>query len=199
MSSSNLDLKALITAAWEKALRWTEETPIPDGKPEGQVHSERSGAWVDCLGKGFQEHYNAPNQLVFWKQNGSNRREFGLNELLFDVSVCQVEKVKSLSQGISLRFVSKCHWQVESELNDSNSREITKDFSKLIMGNSDNKLFISAYGEEHRKQVLKMCSEMARHCTGKLYICFISHPAKWRCCPGDPEVFRREDSEWKKL
>ena len=199
MSSNDLDLKALITAAWKKTIRWTEETPIPGGKPEGQVHSERSGAWVNCLGEGFREHYQNEDQRVFWKQNGSNRREFGLSELLFDVSVCQVGEVKSVSREIQLQFVSKSHWQVESELNDSNSREITKDFSKLIMGNSDNKLFISAYGGEHRKQILKMCSEMARHCTGKLYICFISHPAKWRCCPSDPEVFRREPGEWKRL
>ena len=195
MSSSNLDLKALTTGAWEKTLRLTKEA----GKPDGQVHSERSGAWVNCLGEGFQEHYQNQDQLVFWRQNADNRSKFGLNELLFDVSVCQVEKVKSISQWTPLQFVSKCYWQVESELNDSNSREITKDFSKLIMGNSDNKLFISAYDKVHRKRVLEMCSEMAGHCTGKLYMCFIDHPRKWEGNTCAPVVYRWEDSEWKPL
>ena len=199
MSSSNLDIKALITAAWEKTLRQTEEAQTPDGKSEGRIHSDRSEAWVNCLGKGFREHYQDEDQRVFWKQNESNTEQFGLNELLFDVLVCQVNEVKSVRRGTRLQFISKCYWQVESELNDSNSREITKDFSKLIMGNSDNKLFISAYGEEHRKQVLEMCSEMAGHCTGNLYMCFIGHPRKWRNFPGDPVVFRWEDSEWKEL
>lgn len=199
MSSSNLDLKALITGAWKNTLRWTKEAQIPDVKPEGQVNSERSGAWVDSLGKGFKEHYNAPNQRVFWRQNGCNRSQFGLNELLFDVSVCQVEKVKSIRQETTLQFVSKCHWQVESELNDSNSREITKDFSKLIMGHSDNKLFITAYQGVQQERVLEMCSEMARHCTGNLYMCFIDHPGKWEGNTCAPIVFRWEDSEWKEL
>ena len=199
MSSSNLDLKALIKGAWEEALRLTKEAPIPAGTSEGQVNSERSRAWVDCLGKGFQEHYKPPNQLVFWRQNECNRQEFGLNELLFDVSVCQVGEVKSVTRDVSLQFVSKCHWQVESELDTSNSREITKDFSKLIMGNSDNKLFVSAYQGVQQEQVREMCSEMARHCTGNLYMCFIDHPEKWESCPNDPVVFRWEDGEWKRL
>ena len=96
MSSSNLDIKALITAAWEKTLRQTEEAQIPDGKSEGRIHRDRSGAWVNCLGKGFRKHYQDEDQRVFWKQNESNTEQFGLNELLFDVSVCRVGKVKSV-------------------------------------------------------------------------------------------------------
>ena len=199
MTSSNLDLKALITGAWKETLRWRNESQITDGKPERQINSERSSTWVNCLGESFKEHYQNQDQLVFWRQNECNRPEFGLNELLFDVSVCQVKEVKSLRQGISLQFVSKCHWRVESELDISDSREITKDFSKLIVGNSDNKLFISAYGEEQREQVLEMCSEMAGHCTGKLYIGFIDHPGKWEDCTRPPKVFRWEDSKWKEL
>ena len=199
MTSRNPDLKTLIIDAWEKALARTTGGGSPAGESAGQTNRDRSGAWVDCLGRGFQEHYHDQGQVVFWRQNDSNRGEFGLNELLFDVSVCQVEEVLSIEHETPLPFVSKCHWEVESELDDANSREITKDFSKLVMGLSDNKLFISSYQATRQEQILNMCSGIARHCTGKLYMCFIDHPRNWGEGPDGPVVFQWDGGRWNQL
>ena len=195
MTSRTLDLKDLITDAWDRALKKAKR----DGESAGQTHRERSSAWIDCLGTGFQEHYSEPSQLVFWRHNYDNQRQFGLNELLFDLLVCQVEELESARHKIPLQFVSKCHWLVESELDNESTREITKDFSKLIMGRSDNKLFISSYQGTRQEQVLDMCSKMAGYCKGELYMCFIDHPKKWRDAPKAPVVFQWNHGSWNPL
>ena len=197
MNGRNIDFYALIRNAWENTLKYRAETQDTAGKSRGQVNQEASGLWVDCLGKEFQKHYDNNDQLVFWKGNERNRDEFGLNELLFDISVCQVEEVPSISKGTQLPFVSKCYWQVESELNDSDSREITKDFSKLVMGQSDNKLFVSSHQGDNQMAIKKMCSSIAHRCTGGLYLCFIDHPRNWGVNPQSPVLFGWEDDNWR--
>ncbi|MYA49254.1 MAG: hypothetical protein F4185_01755 [Chloroflexi bacterium] len=197
MVSENLDIKTLITGAWEKALHRALQTTGEESR--GQVHRDRSNAWVDCLGKGFQEKYQGEDQLVFWRQNNSNKSEFRLSELLFDVSVCKVDEVQSIEKKKTLQFVSKCYWQVESELNDSDSKEITKDFSKLVIGLSDDKLFVSSYQGARQEQILSMCSSIARKCAGNLYMCFIEHPNKWKQNPAAPVVFRWDSDKWNPL
>ena len=197
MNGRNIDLYALLFSAWDNTLRNKGDTRGTVGKPTGHVHQEASGVWVDCVGREFQKLYNHDNQRVFWKGNKKNRDKFGLNELLFDISVCQVEEVPSISRGTPLPFVSKCHWQVESELNDSDSREITKDLSKLVMGQSDNNLFISSYQGNKQTKIKRMCSRIARRCTGELYLCFIDHPRNWGCEPKSPVLFRWKANSWR--
>lgn len=196
MNGRNIDLYALILGAWDNTLKCRAETRGTAGKSRGQVHQEASSVWVDCLGKEFQKHYDNEDQRVFWKGNKRNRDEFGLNELLFDISVCQVKMVSSIRKKKELLFVSKCHWQVESELNDSDSRAITKDFSKLVMGQSDNKLFISCYQGDNQTEIKRMCSSIAHLCTGELYLCFIDHPRNWGGKPESPVLLRWKDDDW---
>jgi len=197
MKGSNVDLYALIRGAWDNTPNNMADTRGAAGMSTGQANRAASSAWVDCLGKEFKKRYDNDNQRVFWKGNKKNRNEFGLNELLFDISVCHIEKIPSISKGTPLPFVSKCLWQVESELNDSDSGEITKDFSKLVMGQSDNKLFISSYQGDNQSKIKKMCSSIARRCTGKLYLCFIDRPRSWGCEPKLPVLFRWEDNNWR--
>ncbi len=136
MNGGNLNLHKLILSAWTNALKNSAEVQGTSEMAGGRVNREASDVWLDCLGQEFRKYYDDKNQRVFWKGNSENRGQFGLNELLFGISVCQVEEVPSIGKGTLLPFVSNCHWQVESELNDSDSREITKDFSKLVMGQS---------------------------------------------------------------
>ena len=173
MTGKNFDLKNLIRDAWENTLKKTAGVDDSAERSTAQINRERSIDWVDYLGKGFREYYNNDDQCVFWRKNQGNRKQFGLNELLFDISVCQIKEVPSIRHGKPLPFVSKCYWQVESELNDSDSREITKDFSKLVMGHSDNKLFISSYRDNHQKRsqekVFKNCSLLHRKTISVFY------------------------------
>ena len=197
MNGKSIDLYELIFRAWVNTLKNRTEARSTAERPLGRVNHESSGVWLDCLGKEFQECYDDKVQSVFWKGNKKNRRQFGLNELLFDISVCHVEEVPSIGKGTPLPFVSNCHWQVESELNDSDSREITKDFSKLVMGKSDNKLFISSYQGDNQTEVRKMCSPIARRCTGKLHLCFIDHPRNWGGEAALPVLLRWKDDDWR--
>lgn len=197
MASKTIDLYELILRAWSNTLENRTEARGTAEGGRGRVNHEASGVWLDCLGKEFQGYYRDKDQRVFWKGNNGNRGQFGLNELLFDISVCRIEEVPSIRKGTQLPFVSDCHWQVESELNDSNSREITKDFSKLVMGQSENKLFISSYQGDAQLEVRRMCSPMARRCTGKLHLCFIDHPRNWEGMPEAPVLFRWKEEDWR--
>ena len=199
MTDMNIDLGTLINEAWENTLKHPVCAEEPRERKPGQIHRDRSSGWIDCLGESFQGHCTNEGQRVFWKKNTSNRSQFTLNEFLFDISVCQIKEVLSIRQRTPLSFVSKCYWQIESELNNSSSREITKDFSKLVMGHSDNKLFISSYQGIHQEEVKGLCSEIACYCTGHLYLCFIDHPEKWSEKPENPVLFSWEDNNWKRI
>ena len=167
-------------------------------KYPGQPNRGMAVAWIDCLGKGFQEYYPDEHQRVFWRGNRCNR-DFELNELLFDISVCQIGYVKSIAKRTTLPYISKCFWQVESEFNDKNSREITKDFSKLVIGRSESKLFVSTYQDSRQQQILCMGSKIAGFCNGNLYLCFVAHPRTWSNGPKCPSLFKWEEDDWKLL
>ena len=199
MTDARVDLKALIHGSWRNALEKTTFSEGFSGESCGQIHRERARAWVDNLGRAFQRVYSDDDQRVFWIANECNKKEFGLQELLFDISVCQVRCVKSIRQEKPLQYISNCFWQVESELNNKNSREITKDFSKLVMGQSENKLFISSYQGSMQQKVRCMCSKIACYCTGNLYLCFIGHPEEWLKNPNSPSLYKWEDNGWTPL
>ena len=179
------NIKEVIIAAWTTARHEAREWE----------NNAKAANWVDCLARGFQSQYQAANQRVFWRKNPSNQKEFSLNELLFDIAVCEVQWVPSVAKRTQLPFVAKCYWQVESELNDKNSREITKDFSKLVMGKSDSKLFISSFSDPRRERTKELCAKIARYCRGNLYLCFIPHPRDWGK-NSNPEVLRWAGDHW---
>ncbi len=181
--------KALIEKSWERVKQGAHSN-----KSRGQTHGDRATAWINCLGEAFQEVYPNEDQRVFWRNNGCNK-DFKLNELLFDISVCQIGCVKSIVKRKPLPYIQKCLWQVESEFN-GNSREVIKDFSKLVMGRSENKLFVSSYQGERQKQALRMFSKVASSCGGILYVCFLEHPRKWSKGPKNPSLFKWEGNCW---
>ena len=195
MTDRSIDLKALIRNSWENAVKRGAYSEDSSNKSLGQTHKDKAIAWIDCLGKGFQEYYFNKDQRVFWKNNGCNS-DFRLSELLFDVSVCQIGCVESIVQRKSIPYISKCLWQVESEFDNRDSGEIIKDFNKLVMGRSESQLFISTYQGIRQKQILSMCSKIARCCKGNLYLCFVEHPAKWSNGPQSPSLFKWENNDW---
>ena len=189
MPVDETNLKELLRDAWSETLKKAKEKP----------NRRKAEIWVNCLGKGFQGRYEGSSRAVFWRGNRGNRNDLGLNELLFDIAVCRVERVASVSGKVWLPFVAGCDWQVESELDDGNSREVTKDFSKLVMGRSENKLLVSSYRGRSRNEAKRMCASMASHCQGKLYLCFIPHPRDWGAPQGGPELLKWVDEGWEAL
>ena len=146
---------------------------------------------------------------MFWK--GRKDKDFKLNELLFDVAVCETEETKSIDKGRALMFVSRCLWLVESEL-ASDSREIIIDLSKLVMGSSEYKLFVAGLGstflsdttrrDRREREILKMCGQAADRCACDFYFCFIPHPSAWEEAEANgygPSVWRWNGADWCKV
>ena len=187
MSRNRDNLREIVNAAWANALR----TPKSD-------HEHRSREWVDALAKQFQANYALDQHRVFWRGNEANREHFRLNELLFDIAVCSVSTTNSLQHPPEpLEFITDCHWQVESELDIVDTREAVIDMSKLVLGAAENKLFVAGH-RSRRSDVLKQWAKIARCCTGKLFLVFISHPGDW-AGPRPPQLYEWSNERWRCL
>jgi len=151
---------------------------LPPKRRERSSHRSRSQKWVDQLARQLQNKY--PRNLgyrVFWLGNRESRRDFGLNELLFDIAVCRVSRAKSPVHARELHLVSRSIWQVESEF-AKNGRQALFDFNKLVMGDSIHKLFIAPLVSPV-SEYLELLEAAARHCTGTLFVAMVPHPSDW--------------------
>ena len=172
----------IILKGWNHALAGNVE-----GDAKRDRNRNRSAKWVDKLARRFAQEYQGKRYRVFWSAYKKNRKQFGRNEMLFDIAVCSVSTTPSRQKNAQdLEFIAQCHWQVESEFSRTNTREIVIDMSKLVMGSAENKLFIAAHRADGEPDILEQCSEIAGRCTGFVYFCFVSHPDDWKTdreCP----------------
>ena len=144
------------------------------------LHRKRSHFWVKSLAKQFRDHYEKDNSVrVFSKDYSKNRKDFLLNELLYDVCVCRVDKVVS-KQKKELYYIKDVLWQVESEF-AKNSRQALVDFNKLVLGTAKNKLFIGPQVHD-TQSFIEVLRSPAAACSGSVYLCLLPHPSDW-----DPE------------
>jgi len=153
--------------------------------------------WVEALGAGLREHYSdQPNVRVFTKHYGENRLEFGMNEILYDVMVCETAYTESAGRGRKLAYVTKALWQVESEF-AKNSREALYDFNKLVVGTADSKLFVGP--RTHDVKAFRDCLLPAANCcSGEVYLALLPHPESW-CGEGQKpkaSFFHRTNRGW---
>lgn len=149
-------------------------------KAEVLSNSERSKLWITCLANIFRENdWNAPVR-VFSRDFSDNREHFFLNELLFDITVAEVISIEPAKQKQKQLFaITGCQWIVESEFHRKNSRELLKDFNKLQIGTSKNKLFIMSAGcglEQWAKDTFR---ELAHDSASNFYLAFVPHPNDW--------------------
>lgn len=200
----------IINDAWKRASDGAE-----DEADKQMQNSCRSKKWVDELAKGFRGAYDREYSdiarenpyRVFWGKNGGNEKHFRRNEFLFDVMVCSVSTVESLQHKSNcLEFIYRCHWQVESELNRKDSREVVIDMCKLVLGSAENKLFVGAHRKTKRKKLRGICGSIASRCQGKVYLAFVAHPEDWAkkrddgCKqPEDPMVYEWLAGDWVPL
>ena len=167
----------------------------------GKRNRQRSSDWVCALAEAFEAKYGDRDvHRVFWLGNDRNREQFGINEYLFDVMVCSVSTVESLQrQSNRLDFIDQCHWQVESEFNRSNSREVIVDMSKLVVGSAQNKLFVAAHRKSGEEDLLKLCAGIARRCGGAVYFAFVAHPDEWDGTPMEPAMYEWLEGYWVRI
>jgi hypothetical protein len=166
-----MEIEKIIEAAF-KQTRTKEVTENNDLKRNRQ----RSINWVESLAEQLRISYpDKDNYRVFSKYYSGNQ-DFGLNELLFDISVVKINKTES-PRHRELTYIEKALWLVESEM-AKDTRQMVHDFNKLVVGNSENKLFVGPL----TKKIIEFLPELvkvANHCNGNLFLCLIPHPSAW--------------------
>ena len=183
-------LPAAVGSAWRKTRQLTTAG-----------NRRRSAIWVCALGRQFQAGYPQDRGYrVFWRTNRSNRCDFGLNEFLFDITVCSVRKIPSLQRPpTQLKYVSRCHWLVESEFS-TNTREILVDLSKLVVGTADNKLLVASHRPpDVERALLSRCEAVAHRSGGRMFLLFIAHPSQWPDADRPPALYELAECGWHRL
>ncbi len=169
------DVKQLL----QEALQQAQSTPDV-GETTQKINFKRSRNWVKALAEQFKKSYEGDSEIrVFSKDDPSNRKDFGLNELLYDILVCRVGEVESSVHKKNLCFIKEVLWQVESEF-AHDTRSTLIDFNKLVLGSGCNKLFIcSQVKKGNENSFLSVLQPAAGYCTGDVYVSMIPHPSKW--------------------
>jgi hypothetical protein len=155
---------------------------------------------VRCLAGELQRLYADERDVrVFYKGDAQHREDFGLNELLYDVCVCQTATCSSARQGKTLRYVTKALWQVESEF-ARDSSESMKDFNKLVIGAAENKLFVGPrLGDTAAEAAyLETLLPAAQCCgAGAIYAALVPHPDAWQGSEASVAAWRLTNGQWQ--
>ncbi len=169
------DVKQLLQEALQQA-----QSESDAGDTTQKINLNRSSNWVKALAEQFKKQYEGdPEIRVFTKSDYSNKRDFGLNEMLYDIMVCRVGEVESSVHKTKLLFIKEALWQVESEF-AHNTRSALIDFNKLVIGSGKNKLFIASQVKRGTENsFLSVLRPAAGHCIGNVYVGMIPHPSKW--------------------
>ena len=169
------DVKQLL----HEALKQAQSKP-DKGDTIQKINMNRSQYWVEALAEQFRKRYEGDSEIrIFTKSDYSNRRDFGLNELLHDILVCKVGEVESSVYKTKLFFIKEVLWQVESEF-AHNTRNSLVDFNKLVLGSAKNKLFIASQVKKGTEDAfLKVLHPAAGYCSSDVYVGMIPHPSKW--------------------
>ncbi len=169
-----------------------------DAESLRELHRKRSTAWVECLADHFRAYYKTDQTVrVFSRGCSANRREFGLNEFLYDVSVCRSGSVRSSVQGQQLLYIGEVLWQIESEF-ARNGREALKDFNKLVCGSAQNKLFIGPQ-VTNNESFINVLLPAARACTGRVIVVLLPHPRQWDNAAFDVQGWDLRADRWTLL
>ncbi len=169
------DVKHLL----QEALQQAQSKP-DEGETIQRINRNRSQYWVEALSEQFRKSYEGDSEIrIFTKSNYSNRKDFGLNELLYDILVCRVGEVESSIHKKKLCFIKEVLWQVESEF-AQDTRSSLIDFNKLVLGSGLNKLFIASQVKKGTENLfLEVLKPAAGYCTGDVYVGLVPHPSKW--------------------
>jgi len=161
----------------------------------GRIHRNRSKNFVEALAASLRQEYKSQKSVfVLSKHFYDNKDTFGLNELLFDVLVCDTSTVISARRKKRITYVTKALWQIESEF-ARDSQEAVYDFNKLVLGSSENKLFIGTEVDDV-EGYLKTMAELAKLCNSNIFIALMPYPSEWKSKKLDIRFWEYKDSGW---
>jgi hypothetical protein len=139
---------------------------------------------------------------VFSKEYRKNRREFGLNEMLYDICVCETASCPSHTGKKDLQYITRALLLIESEF-ARNSAAAVNDFNKLVLAAADNKLFVAPFlGEEtrdknFRDKLLPVAQRCLNSASPNVYLAQVPHPDTWDERPSHRiELWRLEGLAW---
>jgi hypothetical protein len=185
-----MDLRNLL----EKAFADATKTAVANTALK-QLHVARARAWITSLTTRFRCQYCGNSMRVLSKYNATHRKEFGLNELLYDVLVCQVDIVEKY--GKPLVYIQDVVWQVESEF-ARDRRQALYDFNKLVLGAGHNKLFIGPQVSDYHRYIDTLLPAADR-CTGNVYLALIPHPRDWNAVVQKIDIWQYNNGSWASL
>ena len=169
-----------------------------EGFSISQIHRNRSRRFVEAVATRFRRHFRAHSLIrVLSKHCADNRSEFGLNELLYDILVCEVGTVPAVGGAAQLAFVARALWQIESEF-AADTREALFDFNKLVLGAAPLKLFIGPQTSDD-EAFLRTLLPAANACAGDVYAALVPHPADWLNKPLSVRTWLASKKSWVEL
>lgn len=167
-----MDLLEKLTSAYRAARDATRTE-----KSDKAGNRARSAAWVEHLAYEFRAVYPADRQHAIFSQGcTANKKEYGVNELLFDILVCKTSTVVSPVHRVKLSCVTSALWAVESEFSN-NTRSTIFDFSKLAIAKATFKLMVIA-PSKYTMEALLCCAD-AVSADSALFVACVPHPAHW--------------------
>lgn len=176
----------------ERALAAAQAQTVEGERPQ-ELHAGRSHAFVAALADELRQLYAGDENVVApCKYDARDREKIGMNELLYDVTVCRVATVTSAAQGRTLWYVTDALWQVESEL-ARDSRQALIDFNKLVLGSARFKLFVGPQVADP-EAFIGVLRPAAARCTGEVFAALIPHPDRWDHARSEVQAWRLRDS-----
>jgi hypothetical protein len=170
---------------------------IVPGRFPRTLNRRRSTYFVYQLALAFHGyHLNNPLIAVFSRKAPWHRSLFGVNEVMFDISVVELSQHVFSRVKPGLPFISKAQWLVESEL-ALRSRNLLHDFSKLVLANSDTLLFIASQFKDRQAQ-LDMLASVAAYCKCNLYLILVPRPSLWTRKQPNIEAFEFVNNGWSR-
>src|SRR6185369_11046055 len=149
MVNASMNLAEILSGAVFTAFH---EPPRENWK--GRGNSWRAHAFVKEVANQFRALLPCTSHRVFSRDFEYPEQEFGYNEFLYDIAVCEVGKI-TFGNSNRITFAKKAVWLIESEMSNR-AADVIADFSKLVIGAAENKLFI---GSKQWKDCLEPCAE----------------------------------------
>ena len=175
-----------------------------EGFSHGVRNRKRSCAWVECLAEELRKTFESVDRdvRVFSKEHRKNRADFGLNEMLYDLCVCETATCDSHTGRKQLRYITRVLWLIESEF-AKNSVAAVKDFNKLVLGAAENKLFIApCLGDRNRDatfraRLLPVAQRCVNAASSHVYLAQVPHPDAWDQLPrGNIMLWKLDGADW---
>lgn len=186
-----MNIKEIIKKAFENAKKKRIESSNIQKR-----NRNRSKEFVEQLAANLRSYYKDNKYVTFSKHYSKNRKKFGLNELLYDILVCEIASIQSPNNK-ELSYITKSIWQVESEF-AKNTREAIYDFNKLVIGSSENKLFIGPI-VNNINSFLNIFIDIAEKCNSQTYVALVSPPSDWNNNDLIIMVFKYFNKFWQEI